>query len=94
MFFEASIAWEKRQSERRAQQQKARWAWAPFTPASGANMQEAARQAADASADDDAPRVGKRVNAAAMANAARRWRDFQRKKRQRDQKLLSDAVSN
>jgi len=103
VFLEASIAWEKRQAERKSAEQTARWTWAPFSPATGASMQDAARQATAESASDTdnnnyngtgSGRPGKRVNAIAIANAARRWRDFQRAKRQREQKFISDGSGN
>lgn len=100
VFGEASIRWEKRQAAQRAREDRARWAWAPFTsPAAGANMQDAARKArergtTDSSDFDDgastgSTRPGRRVNAAEMASAARKWRDYQRIQRQKKQKLLS-----
>jgi ferredoxin len=96
VFTEASLAWEKRQAKRRDAQQQAEWRWGwgvNAEPAAGSKMQDAARRAATESSDwDDAgvpPRTpGKRVNAAEMAAAARRWRDYQRARRQRNQKLL------
>ena len=51
VFGEASILWEKRQAAQRDREQQARWAWAPFRGAAGANMQEAARRAATESAN-------------------------------------------
>ena len=104
VFGEASIAWEKRQAAQRAREDKARWAWAPFTsPAAGANMQDAARKAAsqngsaDSSADFDdgnTGRPGRRVNVTEMAAAARKWRDYQRVKRKRNQKLLAQESAS
>lgn len=106
VFVEASIAWAKRQSELLAREQKARWSWAPFQPAAGSAMQNAARQAASAgnaatgsSDNEDAgptgagSRPGRRVSAENIAAAARRWRDFQRAKRQKSQRLLSATTS-
>jgi hypothetical protein len=96
-FFEASIAWEKRQNALREREQRARWAWAPFAPAAGSAMQNGARKAAagdagsgDESDDGPAPPPRRRVSAANIAAAARRWREFQRSKRQKKALLLSE----
>lgn len=94
VFVEASVAWEKRQAALRAREQKARWAWAPFTPAAGSSMQDAARQGAGESGSESEGENGggrskRRVSAMEMASAARKWRDYQRVKQQRRQKLLS-----
>ena len=110
VFGEASIAWEKRRAARLDKEQQARWTWAPFGGAAGANMQASARKAAaetgggtaagdstdqdeyDAGTSSRRPRSSRRVDAAEIANAARKWRDYQRSKRQRKQKLLAADV--
>jgi curved DNA-binding protein CbpA len=104
VFGEASIAWEKRRAQRLDREQQARWQWAPFGGAAGANVQAAKRAAAaeayaaESSGDPEdyndggqrAPRSSRRVDAAEMASAARKWRDYQRTKRQKKQKLLAE----
>jgi hypothetical protein len=83
VFLEASIAWEKRQSALRAKAQ-AQTGWGGFrtNPAAGASMQESARSA-QANLG-----LGRGVNAATVAASARRWRDYQRARRNRNQRLL------
>jgi curved DNA-binding protein CbpA len=108
VFGEASIAWEKRRAARLDREQQARWQWAPFGGAAGANVQAARRAAAaeaatggggaESSDPEDydgsgqrTPRSSRRVDAAEMASAARKWRDYQRAKRQKRQKLLAEV---
>ncbi|KAG7672613.1 hypothetical protein Ndes2526B_g08860 [Nannochloris sp. 'desiccata'] len=112
VFGEASIAWEKRRAARLDKEQQARWNWAPYGGAAGANAQAARRAAAaeaagygggGASTSEDQddydstasgqrpPRSSRRVDASEMASAARKWRDYQRTKRQRKQKLLAEV---
>lgn len=94
VFSEASIAWEKRKQEAIMREEKAKWTvWSNnnFSPAAGSKMQGSATSGTTVSDEEDwrSTRRGRQVSAAAMAAAARRWRDFQRAKRQKEQKLLS-----
>lgn len=96
VFFEAKLAWEKRQSDLLARQQRAMWSWAGvgYRGAAGAAMQGSGRGPADKSTSSDSDeepaggRGRRRVSADEIAAAARRWRDYQRAKRQKAQKFL------
>lgn len=96
VFSEASIAWERRRSALQASADRA--ARRPFwTPASGANMQESARTAAaageGAAGSEGSSPLGRQASAASIAAAARRWRDYQRAKRQKAQRFIGDGSS-
>lgn len=97
VFFEASLVWEKRHAERMAKQHASRWPWwsANVEPAAWSRMQNASQTTAEYSSDEGfdeeglPPRTpGQRVGAAQMAAAARKWRDYQRNRRQKAMKLL------
>jgi hypothetical protein len=88
VFVEAATAWEKRQAALRAKVQAEQgWGFFRAGPATGSSMQDAARAAAAGARAGSS--LGRGVNAATVAAAARRWRDYQRAKRSRDQRLLS-----
>ena len=92
VFVEASIAWQKRQSALVAKAQAAQGWGSMFTsPAAGSSMQDAARAAAEGGGASSA--LGRGINAASVAAAARRWRDYQRAKRTREQRLLTVSSS-
>lgn len=103
VFQEASMAWEKRQAALRAQHAaaKARAAWAVgFEPAMGSVFQQSTRRAAEAAASasataaDGGGSAGNRArSAAAVATAARKWRDYQRARRKREQKMIATFSS-
>ena len=89
VFFEASLLWAKRQSKLREAEQRAKWAWMPGGPAAGSTV------TSDSSDDDDMPPQGNRSGGArrqhataSMVNAARKWRDFQQRKRQKSAEIL------
>ncbi|KAL4858753.1 Chaperone protein dnaJ C76 [Chlorella vulgaris] len=92
VFVEASLAWEKRQSALQAKAQAdTRWSFFKGGAAAGSKMQNGAQEA-DAYARTNAT-LGRGVNAATVAAAARRWRDYQRTKRQKETRLLSTNSS-
>lgn len=93
VFMEAASAWEKRQAALRAKVQADQgWAfWRGGAPATGSTMQDAARAAADNAGASSA--LGRGANAATVAAAARRWRDYQRARRAREQRLLTVSSS-
>ena len=92
VFVEASTSWEKRQaalqSKVRAEQGWAFWQQAATGPATGSSMGGNAAPGGGASSS-----LGRGVNAATVAASARRWRDYQRSKRTRDQRLLTTTSS-
>lgn len=92
VFVEASTSWEKRQaalqSKVRAEQGWAFWQQAATGPAAGSSMGGNAAPGGGASSS-----LGRGVNAATVAASARRWRDYQRSKRTRDQRLLTTTSS-
>lgn len=94
VFFEASIAWEKRKQEliQREQVAKSKYGmWNNFGPAAGSKMNQ--KSDVETSTDEEEPvfrRTGK-VDAKTIAAAARKWRDFARKKRQREQRYLGSG---
>lgn len=88
VFFEASIAWQKRQAALAAKVQADNgWGFFRATPAAGSSMQ------GDAAASSASSSLGRGVNAATVAAAARRWRDYQRTKRNRNQRMLTTTSS-
>jgi ferredoxin len=94
VFMEAATAWEKRQSALRARAQaEAGWApfWARSTPATGSSMQDAARAAAEGGGGSST--LGRGVNAATIAKASRKWRDWQRTKRNKAAALITASSS-
>lgn len=87
VFYEASLQWAKRQSIMRDAENKAKWSWFQYGPAAGSQA------TASTSFDDSsrqAPRSKTAKNASSMVNAARKWRDYQRSKKQKNRLLLSD----
>lgn len=95
VFMEAATAWEKRQAALRARAQaEAGWApfWARAAPATGSTMQDAARAAADGGGASSS--LGRGVNAATIAKASRRWRDWQRTKRNKSAALITATSSS
>lgn len=94
VFMEAATAWEKRQAALRARAQaEAGWApfWARSTPATGSRMQDAARAAAEGNGGSST--LGRGVNAATIAKASRKWRDWQRTKRNKASALITASSS-
>ncbi|KAL4428109.1 hypothetical protein ABPG75_002198 [Micractinium tetrahymenae] len=93
VFMEAASAWEKRQAALRAKVQADQgWAfWRGGAPATGSTMQDAAKAAAENAGASSA--LGRGANAATVAAAARRWRDYQRARRAREQRLLTMSSS-
>ena len=97
VFVEASLSWQKRFQALQARQDKARsrWAWSPFQPA--AQAQAASDYSDEERSQDSSPgsRTRKRhYDAGSIAKAARKWRDYQRTRRQRKQRLLTDGESD
>ena len=94
VFMEAATAWEKRQAALRARASaETSWAfWQGAGPATGSTMQDAARQAADGGGASSS--LGRGVNAATIAAAARKWRDYQRARRNKEQRLLTASSSS
>ena len=94
VFFEASLSWQKRQSVLRAQEDRAKWAmWVEWGGAAGAAGPASDKPGA-APPRAGSSGMGRRANAADLAAAARKWRDFQRSKRMRGQRYLSDSLSS
>lgn len=94
VFREAATAWEKRQSALRTKLQVQQgWGsfWAGAGPATGSTMQDAARAAAAGGGASSS--LGRGVNAATIAAAARKWRDYQRSRRNKEQRLLTTTSS-
>lgn len=92
VFSEAAIAWEKRQSALRAKAQAEKGWGAFWQPATGSAMQDVA--AAAAAAANVSSSLGRGVNAATVAAAARKWRDYQRNKRNRSALLIPVNASS
>lgn len=94
MFVEAATQWEKRQSALRSKKRAEEgWAfWQGAERATGSAMQDAARAAA--AGNNASSSLGRGVNAATIAAAARRWRDYQRSKRNRAQRLIESTSSS
>lgn len=100
VFVEASMAWEKRQSEIRARMQRAS-SWFSWSPSMGAqayaNQEQAAKAAAEAGNGNggggEVRAFSKGSTAASVAAAARKWRDFQRRKRNKAERYLTATTS-
>ncbi|GAB4814662.1 hypothetical protein N2152v2_001708 [Parachlorella kessleri] len=96
VFVEASMAWEKRQSEIRARMQRAS-SWFSWSPSMGAqayaNQEQAAKAAAEAGNGNggggEVRAFSKGATAASVAAAARKWRDFQRRKRNKAESTVA-----
>ncbi len=90
VFFEAHLRWNRRQSERAARAARAAsrsgWDWAG-APAGGAGAFAGAPPRG--TRGEAGPGGRARVNAAAVAEASRRWRDFQRARARAADKFLS-----
>lgn len=95
VFVEAARAWTKRQAALKAKvQEQQSWAfWRGAAPATGSSMQDSARAAAGG-ATGPGSSLGRGVNAATVAAAARRFRDYQRAKRNKTQRLLTSTTSS
>eukprot|EP00884_Botryococcus_braunii_P011066 jgi/Botrbrau1/19961/Bobra.0059s0077.1 len=106
VFVEASLAWARRQSLIKARQQTAAaqkraaglsGIWASFggdpSPAGGSTMWAGAGRGPADDRIDSGGREARRAAAASVgaAAAARRWRDYQRNKRAREQILLTTS---
>ncbi len=88
VFFEASIAWNKRQAALAAKVQADNgWGFFRGSPAGGSGMQ------GDPGPSNASSSLGRGVNAATVAAAARRWRDYQRTKRNRNTLMLTTTSS-
>eukprot|EP00890_Picochlorum_soloecismus_P004963 jgi/Picsp_1/5468/NSC_02827-R1_chloroplast -like protein len=88
VFYEASLQWAKRQSVMRDAENKAKWAWFQYGPAAGS--QATASSSSDDSSRQEAPRSRTAKNASSMVNTARKWRDYQRSKKEKNRLLISD----
>lgn len=88
VFNEASGAWEKRQANLRGAQQRSILSrfW-KSTEGSGEEEEEG-EAAAASSPTGRPPRRGQKPSSASLAKAARRWRDYQRRKRNRASLML------
>lgn len=91
VFTEAAIAWEKRQAALRSRAAaEAGWAfWQGMGPAVGSTLQDQPANGGGASSS-----LGRGVNAATIAAAARKWRDYQRTRRNKETRLLAESSSS
>lgn len=85
------MAWEKRQTALQGKYEQA--AWPIFDPAMGSRMWDSARRASEANVNTPpgSGGLGRRANAATIAQVARKWRDYQRVRRQRERKFLDST---
>jgi hypothetical protein len=95
IFFEASLAWSRRQSEMRARRARLGWWDSSFEPAGGSSSVRKPPNRNSEQGASGGEGTGRDAwrNAAMVAASARRWRDYQRARRQHLQstRLLSSG---